>query len=51
MFYPVRKLPKQNTVHDVDADTAEEGPQGHAETSSRPGKESEVQWQDVSPKY
>ncbi|XP_035019362.2 LIM domain only protein 7-like isoform X2 [Hippoglossus stenolepis] len=53
MFYPVRKLPKQNTIHDVglDADTAEEWQQEHAETSGVPGKESEAQWQDDLTKW
>ncbi|CAB1459600.1 unnamed protein product, partial [Pleuronectes platessa] len=53
MFYPVRKLPKQNTGHDggQDADTAEEWQQEEAETGSVPGKESDAQWQDDLTKW
>ncbi|XP_069381312.1 LIM domain only protein 7-like isoform X2 [Paralichthys olivaceus] len=53
MFYPARKLPKQNTIPDVgqDADTAEEWQQENAQRSSVPGKDSEAQWQDDLTKW
>ncbi|XP_060923641.1 LIM domain only protein 7b [Limanda limanda] len=46
MFYPVRKLPKQNPSHDGgrDADTAEEWQQ-------EDGKETDAQWQDDLTKW
>ncbi|XP_062237783.1 LIM domain only protein 7b isoform X2 [Platichthys flesus] len=53
MFYPARKLPKQNTGHDggQDADTAEEWQQEDADMGSVPGKESDAQWQDDLTKW
>ena len=50
MVYPVRKVPDEKTVYDVDVDTGMSGEwsQEYKRKCSVAAKDSEAQWQDVS---
>lgn len=48
MIYPVRKGPCENTIYDVDHDTAGEWNQENKQASSVVPKDSEAHWHAVS---